>query len=147
MKLIEELLAGAKALGACRKAGGIETLDQLLDLFLSPQGIEFCMNHNYPNRKTWKKIKEHFGEKALTERNIFIDDPIPVLDVNPGTIILVGERTSAYITAEGAEQTQRIIVLHGASAKVGAKNYAVLNLIYDKTARIDYQIDKTSILL
>ena len=147
MNLINELLEGARKEGACQKARGVEDLDQLRDLYLSPEGLEFCINHNYPGHKAWKKIKEHWGKAELGKRNIFIDDPVPVLQVNPGTIILVGKKTEAFITATGADEIQRIIALHGAKAKLGAKDYAVVDLIFDKDSRIEYELDKTSILL
>ena len=147
MKLIDELLQGAKAQGACEKAEGIESLDQLLDLYLSPQGLEFCINHHYPTREQWKAIKEQWGETELCKRNVFIDDPHLILDVNPGTAIFVGEKTHAYITATGSDQTQRIISLHGAKANVSGRDFAVLDLIEAEGGIIEYALDKTSIKL
>ena len=147
MKIIEELLAGAKAQGACRKAGKIKDLDQLVELYLSPQGLEFCINNNYPSPEQWQAIKEAWGETELAKRNVYINEPHLVVDTNPGNIILVGEKTEAYITASGANRTQTIIALHGAKAHVTGSDYAVLNLIEATGGTIEYHIDKTCIKL
>ena len=147
MKIIEELLAGAKAQGACRKAGNIQNLDQLVELYLSPQGLEFCINNNYPSPEQWQAIKEGWGETELAKRKVYINDPHLVNDANPGSIILVGEKTEAYITASGADRIQTIIALHGAKAHVTGREYSVLNLIEASGGTIEYHIDKTCIKL
>lgn len=147
MKIIKELLAGAKANGACRKAGNIQNLDQLVELFLSAQGLEFCINHNYPSPDQWQAIKEAWGETELAKRNIYINISKKVNCSNPGNLILVGEKTEAYVSASGTDNIQTIIALHGAKAHVKGSDYAVLNLIETTGGTIGYNIDKTCIKL
>ena len=49
--MITLLLDKARALGACRKTDGVTTLDDLLNLFRSPQGLEFCLRHHFPSHE------------------------------------------------------------------------------------------------
>lgn len=145
MKLIKELLDGATALGACRKTDGINTLDKLVALYESPQGREFCAKHNYPSREQWSEIAKHWSKEELRQRHVYIDEPTLQVAYNPGTAVVVG--TSLHATFNGADETQRIIALHGSSITICADNYAVFAVDNDDTADVAITKDDTTIQL
>lgn len=145
MKLIKELLDGANALGACRKTTGIDTLDKLVALYESPQGREFCAQHNYPSREQWSEIAKHWSKDELHQRHIYIDEPAMQVVYNPGTAVVVG--SCLHATFNGADEAQRIIALHGAKVTIFADNYAVFAVDNDGTADVASTKDDTSIQL
>lgn len=145
MKMIQELLDGATALGACRKTDGIDTLDKLVALYESPQGREFCAKHNYPSREQWTKISQYWSKDELHRRHIYINEPEPLALYNPGTAVSVG--TCLHATFSGADRTQRLIALHGTKATICANNYAVFAVESDNTTDVTISKDGTSIQL
>ena len=58
-KIIRQLYAQATLLGACGLFTGQEkTLEQLVELFTSPQGQEFCIENRFPNIATVRLFKD-----------------------------------------------------------------------------------------
>ena len=145
--MIKELLEGAKALGACRKIDGIDTLDQLVELYESPQGREFCMERSYPSRQQWTGIRDHWGGEELCKRNIYIDAAGAGCVCNPGTVVAVGSETCLHATLSGADEMQRVIALCGANVTICAENYAVFEVINDGTASVAVTKDATVVQL
>lgn len=144
MKMIKELLDGAKALGACRKTDGIDTLDKLVALYESPQGREFCAEHNYPIRTQWMRIVEHWGREELRMRNIYVDEPAVRCVCNPGAVVAVGSSTCLHVTLNGADEFHRIIALQGAKVTICAENFTVFEIINDGTADVAITQDSTA---
>lgn len=142
MKLIEELLKGATELGACNKTKGITTLAELVALFTSPQGREFCIKHNYPSREQWRQIADHWSAEELSRYGVYVDLPSDYTETqdNPGTIIAVGETTHIDIRIWGADKLYRIMLMHGATATITASHYAVFDIEAGNGCK--YQITK-----
>ena len=117
--IIGKIHAQAKQMGACDRFTGEEDLEALLRLFLSPQGIEFCVSRHFPNTATFRLFKrcgvERFG--------IYIDAGDITLK-NPDRAVLIG-RTSATVKCDTLERHE-VIVLHGAKALVSASRWAVV---------------------
>lgn len=147
MKMIKELLDGAKALGACRKTDGIDTLDKLVALYESPQGREFCAEHNYPSRLQWIHIREHWGREELRKRNIYVDEPTVQCVSNPGTVVAVGTKTCLHITLNNADNAHRVIAIRGTKVSICAEDYAVFEVVNDGTADIAITKDTTAVQL
>ena len=82
----------------------------------------------------------------MAKRNVYIDTPAGE-QVNPGTLILVGEGASAEVRCAGADNTQHLLALHGASLSFRAEQYAVVDYASDGTAKISISKDQTAILL
>lgn len=143
--MIKELLDGAKALRACRKTDGIDTLDKLVALYKSPQGREFCAKYNYPSREQWNKIAKHWSKDELRRHGIFINEPSLQVVYNPETAVAVN--THLYATFNGADKAHRIIALHGANVTVRAKNYAVFAIESDDSAITNITKDDTCVRL
>ena len=48
-KNLEEIRISALRGGACRKVMRIHDFPELIKLMFTPQGIEFCQDHNFPS--------------------------------------------------------------------------------------------------
>jgi len=69
-EVIRQIYTQAKLLGACPLFKGTEqTVEDIVRLFESPQGIEFCMKNHFPNMATFRLFKPHGVEKY----GIYID--------------------------------------------------------------------------
>lgn len=145
--MIKELLDGAKALGACRKTDGIDTLDKLVALYESPQGREFCREHNYPSAQQWERIRDHWGRDELRKQGIYVDEATVQSVCNPGTAVAVGAGTCLHATLSGSDELQRIIAVRGARVTICAEDYAVFEAVNDGTANIAITKDATVVQL
>lgn len=119
-QIIRQIYEQAKLLGCCPLFTGKEkTLDELIALFTSPQGMEFCITHHFPNMATYRLFKnlnvERFG--------IYIDAGTITLK-NPERAILIG-RTSATIYCDTLA-THEITLLHSAKSIINASRWAVV---------------------
>lgn len=128
--IIRQIYAQAKILGVCPLFTGLErTLDEIIDLFASPQGIEFCIKNHFPNIATFRLFKRYNVEKY----GIYIDAGTITLK-NPVRAILIG-RTSATIYCDTLEMHD-ITLLHGAKAVVNASKWAVAHTTVESGCNI-----------
>lgn len=117
--IISRIYTQAKQLNACDKFTGEEDLEALVRLFLSPQGIEFCIAHHFPNTATFRLFKPY----RLEQYGIYIDAGDITLK-NPERAVLIG-RTQATVRCD-TNTRHKVIVLHGAKALVSASRWAVV---------------------
>lgn len=119
-ELIRQIYAQARLLGACQRFRGTEkTLDDIVRLFCSPQGMEFCIKNHFPNIATFRLFKPFNPEKY----GIYIDAGIITLK-NPKKAVLIG-RTSATINCDTLERHE-IFLLHNAKAVINASGWTVV---------------------
>lgn len=119
-KLIKQIYAQARLLNACELFTGKEkTLDDIVKLFTSVQGMEFCIRNHFPNIATFRQFKKYGVHKF----GIYIDAGAITL-TNPKRAILIG-RTSATINCDTLERHE-VFLLHGAKAVVNASQWAVV---------------------
>lgn len=118
---IRELYAQAQSFGVCDKFTGAETTAQLLDLFMSPQGIEFCAKNHWP---TLAQIREFKGPQA-EQVGLYIDAGDIVLH-NSESVVLIGNTHATFTFCDHAEMRHKIVVMHGAEAYVNACGWAVV---------------------
>ena len=118
-EVIRQIYTQAKLLGACPLFKGTEqTVEDIVRLFQTPQGIEFCMKNHFPNMATLRLFKAHGVEKY----GIYIDAGAITLK-DPSRAIFIG-RTSATVFCTKTERHD-IILYHGAKAIVNATKWAV----------------------
>ncbi len=141
--MIERILKEVKELGACRKTEGISTFEQLVALYFSPQGREFCLQHNYPTLARWREIKMQIPN--LAEKGIYIDAGAIELH-NKESVALIG-KTRAVAKLDENNSVFRFLVLHGASAHIEAMNYSVFEVETDETGQVTTNKAKTAIQL
>ena len=118
-QIIQQIYKQARLLGACKLFTGNErTLEDIVRLFITPQGIEFCSEHDFPNMETFRKFIPYNVERF----GIYIDAGTITLH-NPERAILIGN-TAATINNDTLE-AHEIILLHGAKVIVNASEWAV----------------------
>lgn len=119
-KIIKQIYEQARQLGACELFTGKEqTLEDIVGLFKTPQGIEFCIEHHFPNMATFRLFKPYEVQRF----GIYIDAGTITL-TNPERVILIG-RTTATVNCDTLA-AHKVILLHGASAVINASRWAVV---------------------
>lgn len=120
-QIIRQIYAQARQIGCCSLFTGKEkTLDDIIALFTSPQGMEFCIQNHFPNMATFRLFKPYNVE----QKGIYIDSGTITLK-NPENAVLIG-RTSATIYCDSNKAKHNITLLHGAKAIVTASQWAVV---------------------
>ena len=122
-ELIQNIYRQAKQFNACDKFTGNEkTLDDIVKLFKSPQGVEFCLKNHFPNTQTLRLFKQY----DTKQYDIYIDAGNITLN-NPRKAILIGH-TMATINCSGTDERHEIIAMRGAKTVVNARDWAVVFL-------------------
>ena len=139
--LIRQIYAQARLLNACGLFTGEErTLDDIVRLFSSVQGLEFCIKNHFPNMATFRKFKQYNVERF----EIYIDAGAVTLR-NPKKVILIG-RTSATIECDTLERHE-VYLLHGAKAVVNASKWAVVATTVEQGCSIIRNASENAIVL
>ena len=140
-ELIQQIYKQARLLGACELFTGKErTLEDIVHLFVTPQGIEFCINNHFPNMETFRLFKPYKIERF----GIYIDAGTITLH-NPKRAILIGN-TVATINNDTLD-AHEVILLHGAKAVVNASSWAVCKAIVAEDCYIDSNVTDNAIIL
>lgn len=140
MGKLDSIKDGAKDIGSCDKIRTVRGYKSLTELFYSPQGREFCQAHNYPSIEQFREIKQE-----VFPYNVFVDSgDISLKDVH--RIALVGD-THAKIEAEGVDDVFLIILMHGATARIKATKYAVINIVNISGGEVAIDNDITTKIL
>lgn len=121
-KNLEEIRISALRGGACGKVMRIHDFPELIKLMFTPQGIEFCQDHNFPSVEVFRKNRD-----SLEGLEVYVDAGNITLK-GKEYVCIVGD-TDATIEAAGTKFIHTIILMHGARAKINAKDYAVLNIV------------------
>jgi hypothetical protein len=116
----QRIYAQAKKAGVCSLLKGHENTDELMNLFFTPQGIEFCSEHNFPGMEELKP----FRSRQATRGGFYINTPARLK--NPRRVALCGEETVACLEYNDVSQSHEVVVMHGATAKIKASGYAVV---------------------
>lgn len=119
-EVIQKVYGQAKALNACPRFTGQErTLEDIVRLLTSPQGIEFCIANRFPNMNTFRLFKPFNPERL----GVYIDAGEITLQ-NPAKAVLVGH-TVAMVRCDKLSPCHEIYLLHGAKATVNCTGWAV----------------------
>lgn len=120
--LIQQVYGQAKEMGVCSLFTGKErTLEEVVRLLSTPQGVEFCVDNHFPNIATFRLFKPYNMEQF----EIYIDAGVITLD-NPRNAVLVGD-TIATINCDTLD-THELVLLHGAQAVLNASGWAVCSV-------------------
>lgn len=139
--LIKQIYARARLLNACDLFTGNErTLDDIVRLFSSVQGLEFCIKNHFPNVATFRQFKKYKVERF----GIYIDAGTITLN-NPKKAILIG-RTSATINCDVLARHE-VYLLHGAKAVVNASKWAVVATTVEQGCNIIRNTSDNAIVL
>lgn len=139
--IIKQIYRQARLLGACHLFTGKErTLEDIVRLFTTPQGIEFCAGKHFPNMATFRLFKPHNVERF----GIYIDAGTITLN-NPERAIVIG-RTSAIINCDTLA-SHEVILLHGAKAVVNASGWAVCVTTVETGCHIIRNVSENAVVL
>lgn len=117
--IVNMLYAQAQVIGQCGALRGTESLEEICALLKSPQGVEYCLGHHFPNMATLRLFKPYKPEQY----GVYIDAGNITL-TNPKSVVLAG-RTTASIICDSLDDKHDIVVMHGAKAVVNASKWAV----------------------
>lgn len=140
MKAIDEILQKALLLGACNKSNGVTDWKTLVWLFFSPQGIEFCEKNNFPTLEIFKEIGEN-----VEPFNVFVDAGLQKRS-NDSHVGLIGD-TEGELYFDDNTKVHKVVVMHGAKAKIILRNFAVVRLYNIGENEVKIHKDKTSVVL
>lgn len=130
----------ADKLSSCEMFKGTESVEEVMRLFRTAQGLEFCIAANFPNIATLRRFKRYNPERM----GIYIDAGDITL-TNPGKIVLIGH-TIATIKCDTCERHE-ITALHGASASVIASGWAVVATTAGRGCNITRRASENAIIL
>lgn len=116
---VNEIISAAIAKGACGQSSKATDWKSLAWLFFSPQGREFCGEHNYPSHAVFQQIKDNIGPHG-----IFVDESVSLKNHD---VALIGDGEST-ICFEGTEKPYKVILMHGAKARIHASMYALVKV-------------------
>lgn len=137
MKKIQNIKSDALSIGACDKIGKVVDYKSLVNLFFSPQGREFCEEHNYPSLDMFREISND-----VKPHRVFVDAG-RIEAYNEPYIALVGD-THAKIKIHGVDCLYHVILMHGATAEIEASHYAVAQIINISGGEVAIHNDKTT---
>lgn len=141
--IIRQIYAQAKLIGACPRFTGQEkTLEDIVALFTSAQGMEFCIKNRFPNIATFRLFKPYGVDSKY---GIYIDAGVITLK-NPGRAILIG-RTSATVNCDENSRRHEIVLLHGAKAVVNASKWAVASVTASTGCSIIKNVSENAVIL
>lgn len=123
----------ARKLGACQMFTGDESLEEMIRLMFSPQGAEFLTTYGFPDIATFRKFKKYHPERF----GVYIDyGEIELSDIK--NIFLVGNTSARLRYAQ--TQGNRLIMMHGASARIEASGYCVVKIEHDDTSKVKINV-------
>lgn len=114
----------ALALNACDKFSGKENEKELIGLFFTPQGLEFCGKNNFPSMEDFR----YFSKLSAQRQGIYVNAG-PVSVNNKAQVAVVGD-TEARLTYSDGSKRHIVVLMHGAKAHITATDFAVV-FVYD----------------
>lgn len=140
MKTVNEIMQSASLLGACAKSNGVSDWRSLTWLFFTPQGREFCEDNNFPSLEMFQGMRDN-----ISEFNILVDagNVSRQNDVNVG---LIGN-TSAQLVYNDNTVVHKVVLMHGAKARIKASDYAVILLVNIGNCEVEIEKDNTVVIL
>lgn len=140
-EIIKKVYEQAQLIGVCPRFTGKErTLEDIVRLFTSPQGIEYCIEHHFPNIATLRLFKGLGAEKY----GIYIDAGVITIR-NPKTTVLIG-RTSATVNCDTLENHE-VVLMHGAKATVNAQQWAVVKVTCGNGCNVIKNVFNNAVIL
>ncbi len=123
MITIQSIIDQARRLGACNLIDKVRTLDELIALLFSAQGIEFCENTHYPDDATLRNVQR---DTDLSRYGLYTDSGHTQIR-GQYNVAIYGD-TTANIIADRNQQVYKILIF-GGSATIHASNYSVIRVI------------------
>ena len=117
---VKEIINEAVRMGACEASGKASDWRSLVWLFFSPQGREFCREHNYPSLEAFREMKR----KGVARFGVYVENG---MDVTNEDAALIGEGESV-LRYSGTDRPYKVILMHGAKVRIHAGMYAIVKV-------------------
>lgn len=118
----------AQKLRVCSMFHGDETLEELVELLFTPQGLEFISRFSFPTLSIFRQFKKYDTQKL----GVYIDaGEITLEDVH--RVLLIGNTKATLKYYQTHENT--VCALHGATALVEAAGYSVVHVEIDRHSK------------
>lgn len=139
-EIIKEVCDNARKLGACRLIDTINDIEILSKYIFTPQGLEFCIIHEFPALFVLQQHKE------IIEKYGYFVDCGNISRSNDVNIVIAGD-TCGELTFDDPTCLHKIILMHGARVKINASNYVVLQVYQIGKCHLEINKDQTAIIL
>jgi hypothetical protein len=140
-KLIQDIYAQARKLGACDLFTGRErTVEDIVRLFMTPQGMEFCMEHRFPDIATLRRFKPFNVERW----GVYIDAGLITL-TDPAKAVIVGD-TTATVNCR-AMSSHTVYLMRGARAVLNASGWTVVRAVSEEGCGLIKNVKDNAIIL
>jgi len=120
MELNKYILEKATQISVCDEYAKLiplaETADDLLKMYVSPKGIEFCLANNFPGNEDLTKL----AGDSLNVYGVYVDQSVKLSDRS--FLVLLGN--SHGTVAYGSYSTNQLFVKHRSSAWVTVKDHS-----------------------
>lgn len=140
MESVNNVMNSASLLGACGKSNGVSDWKSLVWLFFTPQGREFCEENNFPSLEMFQGMKDHVSEFGVRVDNGEINR------VNDACVGLIGN-TSGELIFDDNTVVHKVVLMHGAKARIKASHYAVILLVNIGNCEVTIDKDETVVIL
>ena len=130
----------ARNLGACRLIDDIKDIEILSKYIFRPQGLEFCILHQFPSLQVMRQYKDN-----VSRYGYFIDCGF-ISRSNDNNIVLAGD-TTGELSFDDPTSLHKVILMHGAQAIINASNYAVIQIYQIGDCDVTINKDQTAIIL
>ncbi len=130
----------AAKLSACQMFKGDETFEEMVSLMFSPRGAEFLTTYGFPSIELFRQYKPFNPERL----GVYIDCGDITL-TEPRRVFLVGNTTATLNYKETA--SNRVVVMHGASATVLADGFSVVHIEADKSSQVSFIKNGNAVIL
>ncbi|MCM1176697.1 MAG: hypothetical protein NC308_09675 [Clostridium sp.] len=118
--IIKTLHEKALGLDACEKFSGKETEKELIELFFSPQGMEFCGKNKFPSIEDFR----YFSKESARKQGMYVNAGNISVE-NKAHVAVVGN-TEAQLTYSDGSKRHIVVLMHGAKAHITATDFAVV---------------------
>lgn len=103
----------------CSMLNGTESVEEVLKLFVTPQGIEFCTKHSFPAIEMCRRFKGPVAESL----GVFVEQNVSAR--NLPMVYLIG-KCHAELEYDENSTGHQVILMHGATAHITASKWAVV---------------------
>lgn len=129
MSLVKDIYKKAVEIDSkvCDKFTGKENYNEIVELLLSIQGIEFCTKYSFPKLDYFEGFLK---DNNPCKKGIYIN--AGVIETENEEIVLLVGNTNAVLKYNNTDVGYKVILMHGARAEIIADNYAVVFLYGEK---------------
>lgn len=136
----QQLLKQAQQFNPCSRFNNCSSITELIDLMLTPQGVEFCTKNNYPSIEAWDGI----DKTSLHAKGIYVN--AGEIELKNRAMVFLFGKTAATLTYDDPSKRHQIILMGGTSAKVVASGYAVV-AITNAGGVVDTEVKENAVIL